>query len=74
MELMNNSRASISSTGALTVTGMMPYDSGEYSLNITNIGGTRMAIFSVFVLCKHHPVASYLIMVKSLWGSDYYHS
>ena len=50
-DLVNSSRVVISDTGSLTVTGVKSYDRGNYSLNLTNVGGYLIRYFSVFVPC-----------------------
>ena len=53
IELVNgSSRIGISDTGALTVTGVMQDDRGNYSLSLSNIGGNLIRYFSVFVPCE----------------------
>ena len=52
MELMDGDHIDISDTGSLTVSELTSYDRGNYSLNVTNIGGTRVFTFSVFVPCE----------------------
>ena len=51
-ELMDGGRVDISDTGSLTVTEIASYDRGNYSLNLTNIGGNLIRYFSVFVPCE----------------------
>ena len=51
-ELVDGGRVDISDTGSLTVTGITSYDRGNYSLNLTNIGGNLVRYFSVFVPCE----------------------
>ena len=52
-ELVNGSgRVSISNTGALTVTGVTQNDRGNYSLGLSNTGGSLTRYFSVFVPCE----------------------
>ena len=47
-----SSRVGVSDTGALTVTGVMQYDRGNYSLSLSNIGGNLTRYFLVFVPCE----------------------
>ena len=51
-ELFNNSRVTIDASGGLTVTGVRLYDRGNYTLNVSNIGGNLVKWFSLFVPCE----------------------
>ena len=51
-ELSNNSRVTIDASGSLTVTGVTLYDRGNYTLNVSNIGGNLVKWFSIFVSCE----------------------
>ena len=51
-ELSNNSRVTIDASGGLTVTGVTLFDRGNYTLNVSNVGGNLIKWFSLFVSCE----------------------
>ena len=51
--LLNSSRVTIGYAGTLTIDGVDLYDAGNYSVYLSNVGGSQTANFTINVLlCK----------------------